>query len=65
VTAQDTALSRLEAVVVEWEAEKAEQKWAETMRQCAKCRAWVNRFVDVDDLVRVCPNFNLCSVEGE
>lgn len=56
---EESALSEFAAVAAEWRAEKAESDWRDTMRQCRKCHAWVNRHLTAD-VVSVCPNFNLC-----
>lgn len=60
LTEEETALAEFEASVTEWLGEQRERQWDETMRQCDKCRAWINRHLSVDELVRVCPEFNLC-----
>jgi len=64
LTEEDAVLAEFEEAVGRMKGEQVEQQveqqWRETMRQCEKCRAWVNRHMKTDDLVRVCPNFNLC-----
>lgn len=60
LTEEDAVLAEFEEAVERMNSEQREQHWQETMRQCEKCRAWVDQYLHADDLVRVCPNFNLC-----
>jgi len=55
----DEVLAELEAVVTAWREERAAADWQETMRQCNKCKAWVNRHLSAE-VMWVCPSFNLC-----